>query len=101
MAVSRTLKQIQAQIKVAALGGEEGMDLVNNDTMETILEKGKSYSQTITVSKEATKDQINGFLNAVLSLCAGPFELAEAADLQGTPVITKKIVSQYTLVSEL
>ncbi len=76
------------------------MDLVNNETFETILEEGKSYSQTVTVAKDATKDQINNFLNAVIELCAGPFELGQGTDMQGVPVITKKIISQHTLINE-
>ena len=101
MAISKALKQIQAQFKVAAPSGvDEGTDLVNNETFETILAEGKSYSQTVTMAKDATKEQINLFLNAVIELCAGPFELGQGTDMQGVPVITKKVISQHVLINE-
>lgn len=99
MAVEKAIRQIQGQFKVAAPSGEDGYDVENNETMEKILEAGKSYSQTITFAKDATKDQISNFLVAVMELCAGVFEMGQGTDLSGYPEITKKITTQYTLIN--
>lgn len=95
MAVDKTLIQVQAQITVSAPDG-----LMNNETSEMIIEEGKSYSQTVTMSKDATQDNIKSFMDAVLTLCSGVREQMDAADLTGEAVITKKIVSNYMLINE-
>ncbi len=90
----RDLEKKQGQFTVSA--GELGYTDEDNGTV--LLEPDKSYSQTFTVSNDATDDQIAGVLNAVLSLSIGVNEAAEGVTTSGYAEVKKKIVSNYILV---
>ncbi len=100
MAITRALSSKSINFKIAAPTGDDASPVVDNADLTVLLDEGESYTQTLSVSKECSEDSINHVFEAVLSLCAGTYEMQMGADLSAFPVVTKKIVEQYTLINE-